>query len=225
MNQNALLYRPLLVSKAFPYPTSSSAGAGSAQGGSDRSGLSTPPYGSAGLARGQPKKKKKVYKKNDEIESGFWDARSKALLADCHRWETPEALRLPTALTTYTTSLPDLTRRPVRQTGAEILEEYGIEPKVLASLKRPQSQGTLPADAPEQAPAARRQRKMAWETQSFDQGYGEHPDIHQALHIASSSSLERKRIFLNPRSNTALGRLEAGPGIENDQARSFLPRL
>jgi hypothetical protein len=228
INQNGLLYRPLLVSKVFPYPTSSSAGACSGQDGSDRSGLSTPPYGSAGLARGQPKqKKKKVYKTNDEIESGFWDARSKALLADSHNWETPDALRLPTGLTTYTTSLPDLTRRPVRQTGAEILEEFGIEPKVLASLKRPQSQCTLPADATEQAPAARRQRKMAWKTQSFDQGYGEHPDIRQALHIASSSSLERKRISLNPRSNTALGRLEAGsgPGIDNDQARLFLPRL
>ena len=226
MTNNDSLYRPLLVSKTFPYPTPSSAGKGSTEDGSERSGLSTPPYGSAGLARGQPKKKKKkIYKTNEEVEAGFWDARSKALLADSHNWEVPDGLRLPTALTSYTTSLPDLTRRPVRQTGAEILEEYGIEPKVLTSLKRPQSEGTQPANENTQAPVVRRPRKMAWETQRFDHGYGEHPDIRQALHVAGSTSLERKRISLHPRSNTALGRLEARPGIDVDHPGSFLPRL
>lgn len=237
MLNNDTLYRPLLVSKTFPYPTSSSVGGSSAGVPSDRSGVSTPAFGSAGSANGRAKKKpKKRYKTNEEIEAGFWDARSKALLANSHHWEMPVGTRKAADTMRYTTMLPDLTRRPVRQSGDQILaEKFGIEPKVLMSLKpRPHSQdfepnkegsrGSSPAARPAQRMAGETLvPRMAWETLSIQHGYdehpdGEHPDIRHdtrlALRVAAVSPVEKKRHKLPPhpfpRFSTALGRLENG---------------
>ena len=214
MHNNDLLYRPLLTSKTFPYPTSSSAGdssTGDRSNHSSRSGVSTPAYASAG---GQPKKKqKKKYKTNEEIEAGFWEARSQVLLSSNHNWEVPDGMHAAPELQIYTSMLPDLTRRPVRQTGAQILaEKFNIEPSLLMSLQRPQSHGIEPSRHSLESPAARPDRRMAWETQTFDTGYGEHPDLRQALRVAAVSPVERQRLIssLHPRSSTALGRLEAG---------------
>jgi hypothetical protein len=215
MHDNDLLYRPLLTSKTFAYPTASSLGGTSA---GSRSEVSTPPYASAGSAMGQPKKKqKKKIKTNEQIEQVFWDARSKALIADPTSWDVPDIMRKPAKTINYTTVLPDLTRRPVRQTGAEILaEKFGIEPKVLVTLQRPRSEDT---ESFLNSPAARPVPRMAWQTQTFDRKHldRKHPDTSQAQDDKNRDPIHKKRMrdMLHPRSSTALGRLQG----------SYLPPL
>lgn len=215
LHHNDLLYRPFITSKTFPYPATASEDADFGDR-SEGTEVSTPAYGAASI-KGKFQKGKKKYKTKEEIEAGFWDARSRVLLSDSHNWEVPEGFRRPAALTSYTSMLPDLTRRPILPSGAEILaEKFDIEPRTLSSLERPLSE-----DAPKPSPRAlgdsltkQPQRKMAWEMSSFDDGRGEHPDTKQARRVAAASPVERIRIrttmLHHPRSSTALGRLEAG---------------
>ena len=221
ITDNDAVYRPMLRSKAFPYPNSSHGSESGTDDRPSRSGVSTPAYVDAGAAMHRPSKKKtKKYLSNEEIEAGFWDARSKVLLQDMSNREMQDYLRMPEELMAYQTTLPDLTRRPVWQTGAEILaEKFGREPRVLSSLQRPSSEGGhILHESRDEAHEKRPERKrMAWETQSFNDGYGEHPDIRQALAVSAGSLVERKRLreSINTRSSmtrssTALGRLEAG---------------
>ena len=216
LHHNDVVYRPLLTSKTFPYPAAAS-DAHSFSDESERSEVSTPAYGAAASAKGKQRKQKKKYKTNEEIEASFWDARSRVLLSDSHSWGVPDGFRQPAALMTYTSMLPDLTRRPILPSGAQILaEKFNIDPTVLSSFERPLSEDVQKRSPSAEARscAAQQPKRMAWEMSSFDDGYGEHPDVKQALRVSAASPVARNRLRSNlldhPRSNTALGRLEAG---------------
>ena len=210
LHDNDALYRPMLLEKTFPYPISSSASGAGSNDQSQNSWVSTPAFGSARSVMGHQKKtKKKTFKTKDEIERSFWDARSKVLLAS-DLSSNRQKLEVQLEPQAYKSTLPDLTRRPTWQTGAEILaEKFNIEPKVLTSLESFESGDALPRSVCSRDKPLLARRKIAWQS-TFTGTSSNHPDMSQACAVAAGSPLERGQLksILQPRSSTAFGRLE-----------------
>ena len=157
----------------------------------------------------QKKTKKRTFKSKDGIERSFWDARSKVLLAS-DLSTNRQKLEVQLEPQAYKSTLPDLTRRPTWQTGAEILaEKFNIEPRILTSLEPNDVGDSLPRSVCSRDKPLLARRKIAWQSKLTGTS-SKHPDISQACAVAAGSPLERSQLksIWQPRSSTAFGRLE-----------------